>query len=75
MLAVGGIIQGNTVVIEDEDIRDYEGRDVIVTILDYPYKKQKKKKVDLKKYMGRGEKLFQSDAQEYIREMRDNDRI
>lgn len=74
MLAVKGIIQGNTVVIEDEDIRRYDGKDVIVTILDYPYKKQQKK-VDLKKYMGRGEKLFQSDAQEYIREMRDNDRI
>lgn len=74
MLAVKGIIQGDTVVIEDEDIKRYDGKDVIVTILDYPYKKQQKK-VDLKKYMGRGEKLFQSDAQEHIREMRDNDRI
>lgn len=74
MLALKGVIQGNAVVIEDEDIRSYEGKDVIVTILDYPYKKVKKK-VDLKKYVGRGEKLFQSDAQEYIREMRDDDRI
>ncbi|WP_418746220.1 hypothetical protein [Frisingicoccus sp.] len=74
MLALKGVIQGNTVVIEDEDIRSYEGKDVIVTILDYPYKKVKKK-VDLKKYVGRGEKLFQSDAQEYIREMRDDERI
>ena len=74
MLAVKGTIQGNTVVIEEEDLRRYDGKDVIVTILDYPYKQQKKK-VDLKKYMGRGEKLFQSDAQEYIREMRDHDRL
>lgn len=74
MLAVKGIIQGNTVVIEDEDIKKYDGKDVIVTILDFPYREQTQK-VDLKKYMGRGEKLFQSDAQEYIREMRDNDRL
>ncbi|XCP84829.1 hypothetical protein ABXS75_17620 [Roseburia hominis] len=74
MLAVKGTIQGNVVVIEDGDIRNYEGKDVIVTILDYPYKEQRKK-VDLTKYVGRGEKLFQSDAQESIREMRDNDRI
>lgn len=32
-------------------------------------------KVDLTKFMGKGEKLFQTDAQEYIRVMRDNDRI
>ena len=76
MLAVKGIIQGNAVVIEDEDIKKYEGKDVIVTILDYPYKKQQKeKKVDLRKYMGRGEKMFQSDAQEYIKELRDDERI
>lgn len=74
MLAVKGTIQGNTVVIEEEDIKRFNGKDVIVTILDYPYKQQKKK-IDLKKYMGRGEKLFQSDAQEYIREMRDHDRL
>ncbi len=74
MVAVRGIIQGNTVVVEDEDIQRYDGKDVIVTILDYPYKQQKKK-IDLKKYMGRGEKMFQSDAQEYIREMRNNERI
>lgn len=75
MLAVKGIIQGNTVVIEDEDIKKYEGKDVIVTILDYPYKKQhKENKVDLRKYMGRGEKMFQSDAQEYVKELRDDER-
>lgn len=73
MLAVKGTIQGNTVVIEEEDMEKYDGKDVIVTILDFPYR-QKEKKVDLKKYMGRGEKLFHSDAQEYIREMRDHDR-
>ena len=28
MLAVKGIIQGNAVVIEDEDIKKYEGKDL-----------------------------------------------
>lgn len=74
MLALKGTIRGNTVIVKDEDIKKYDGKDVIVTILDHPYKQQKKK-VDLKKYMGRGEKLFQSDAQESIRELRDYDRV
>ena len=47
---------------------------MIVTILDFQFEQQKKQ-VDLKKYMGRGEKLFQSDAQEAIRELRDYDRL
>ena len=42
--------------------------------LDFQFEQQKKQ-VDLKKYMGRGEKLFQSDAQEAIRELRDYDRL
>ena len=74
MLAVKGTIQGNTVVIKDEDIKKYDGKDVIVTILDFQFEQQKKQ-VDLKKYMGMGEKLFQSDAQEAIRELRDYDRL
>ena len=74
MLAVKGTIQGNTVVIKDEDIKKYDGKDVIVTILDFQYEQQKKQ-VDLKKYMDRGEKLFQSDEQEAIRELRDYDRL
>ena len=74
MLAVKGTIQGNTVVIKDEDIKKYDGKDVIVTILDFQFEQQKKQ-VDLKKYIDRGEKLFQSDAQEAIRELRDYDRL
>ena len=57
-----------------EQIKKYDGKDVIVTILDFQFEQQKKQ-VDLKKYMGRGEKLFQSDAQEAIRELRDYDRL
>lgn len=37
--------------------------------------REKKEKIDLSKYMGRGEKMFQTDAQSYVKELRDNDRI
>lgn len=73
MLAVKGFIQGNVVIVEDEDIRSYEGKDVIVTILDYPYRCSKRKKINLDKFVTpteRGEK-----ADEYIKELRANDRI
>lgn len=42
LAAVKGIVQGNTVVIEDEDIRDYNGTEVIVTLLNSPQRKAKK---------------------------------
>ena len=57
----------------EEDIQLSAGQEVIVTVLDT--KRPQKKKIDLKKYMGRGAKLFKTDAQDYIRELRDNDRI
>ena len=34
MFAVKGVIQGNTVLVDDAAIMKYDGRDVIVTILD-----------------------------------------
>lgn len=47
MLAeVKGIVQGNTVLIDDDDIREYDGTEVVVTLLDYPQKKVKKAPVD-----------------------------
>ena len=73
MLAVKGIIQGNTVVFEDEDIRNYDGRDVIVTILDYPYKKTEPEKLDLDKFVTPTERG--KNADEYIKELRANDRV
>ena len=41
LAAVKGIVQGNTVVIEDEDIRDYNGTEVIVTLSNSPQRKAK----------------------------------
>ena len=72
LAAVKGYYNGNHIVI-NEDINLSTGQEVIVTILDT--QSIPEKKIDLKKYMGRGEKMFYDDAQSYIREMRDSDRI
>ena len=72
LAAVKGYYNGSHIVI-NEDISLSAGQEVIVTILDT--QSVPEKKIDLKKYMGRGEKMFHSDAQDYIREMRDSDRI
>ena len=45
LAAVKGIIQGNTVLL-DEDVRAYDGTEVIVTLLNYPQKKETKAPVD-----------------------------
>lgn len=72
LAAVKGYYNGSHIVI-NEDIGLSAGQEVIVTILDT--QSVPEKKIDLKKYMGRGGKMFHSDAQDYIREMRDSDRI
>ncbi len=36
LAAVRGIIQGNTVIIEDDDIKAYDGTEVVVTLLNDP---------------------------------------
>ena len=70
LAAVKGIVQGNTVVIEDEDIRNYDGTEVIVTLLNYP---QKKAPVDWDSFVIPSERGKHVD--EYMKEMRENDRL
>jgi len=72
LTAVKGYYDGERIVM-DEDIQIAEGQEVIVTILEG--QKKQKKNIDLKKYKGRGEKMFYADAQDYIKELRDCDRI
>lgn len=72
LAAVKGYYNGKQIVM-NEDVKLAAGQEVIVTILEMQNKT--KKKIDLKKYMGRGEKMFQMDAQEYIKELRDSDRV
>ena len=73
LAAVKGIIHGNTVVIEDEDIRKYDGVEVVVTLLDYPKAKKKKDPIDWDSYVKPSERGKNVD--EYMKEMRENDRI
>ena len=73
MLALKGIIQGNTVIVEDENIRAYEGNDVIVTILYFPYGKRKRRNIDLDKFVIPTERG--QNADEYVRGLRNNDRV
>lgn len=73
MLAtVKGYYNGNHIVIS-ENVNLNIGQEVMITILDT--KSISEKEVDLKKYMGKGEKMFQTDAQDYIKEMRSDERI
>lgn len=73
MLAtVKGYYNGNHIVIS-ENVNLNIGQEVMITILDT--KSTSEKRVDLKKYMGKGEKMFQTDAQDYIKEMRSDERI
>lgn len=69
MLSIKGVIQGNKVVLE-EDVSKYDGRDVIVTILDYPYKKEDSMQLDLDRFVTPTERGKKAD--EYIEELRGN---
>jgi hypothetical protein len=72
LAAVKGIVQGNTVVIED-DIREYDGTEVVVTLLHSPSGKAKKTPVDWDSFVVPSERG--QNVKEYMREMRENDRI
>ena len=69
MLEVQGVIRGNTVLVED-DLRQYEGKTVTVMI------RENKSPINLHQYRGRGKKMFpETDAQDYVAGLRNNDRI
>lgn len=72
LAAVKGVIKGNTVVIED-DVRNYEGQDVIVTILDYPIRKKNENIIDWDSFLVPSERG--NNVDDYMREMRENDRF
>ena len=71
MLALKGVIQGDTVVIEDDDIKRYSGKEVILTILDHADRSNGR--IDLDQYTmptKRGQNVEQ-----YMERMRGDDRI
>lgn len=73
LAAVKGIVQGNTVIIEDDDITEYDGAEVVVTLLNYPQRREKKASVDWDSFVIPSERGKNVD--EYMREMRENDRL
>lgn len=72
LTAVGGYYNGSQIVM-DENVNLQEGQRVIITILEQTHIKNEK--MDLKHYMGRGEKMFHTDAGKYVKELRTDDRI
>ena len=67
LAAVKGRIQGNVVIIDD-DIQEYDGTDVIVTLLGQPQKKKRKPSVDWDSFVIPSERGCNVD--EYMKEMR-----
>ena len=77
MTSIRGHYNGSCVIL-DEKITLTAGQQVIITVLntvDSPTFRAKTDKLDLSQYMGRGEKMFHTDAQEYVKELRANDRV
>ncbi len=71
--AVKGIIKGNTVIIENEDLYKYDGSEVVVIFLDHPGRNIKKESVDWDSFVIPSERGKNVDT--YMRETRDNDRL
>ena len=72
LAAVRGIVHGNTVVIEDENIKDYDGAEAVVTLLSYPQKRNKVQ-IDWDSLVLPSERG--KDVDGYMKEMRENDRL
>ncbi len=73
LAAVKGIIRGNTVVIDSEDMQKYDGAEVIVTLPDYPNTKKRKTPVDWDSFVKPSERG--KNVEKYMKEMRENDRL
>ena len=71
LTAVQGYYNGEQIVL-NENINLSYGQQVIVTILD---KEPVRKKLDFAKYRMGAEHNIPVDAQEYVKELRDNDRF
>ena len=72
LTAIEGYYDGSRIVLT-ENLALQKGQKVIVTaeVVGAPVKKP----IDLSVFMGRGKKMFEGDAAEYVKELRDNDRV
>lgn len=65
--------EGNTVIIENEDLYEYDGSEVVVIFLDQPGRNKIKESVDWDSFVIPSERGKNVDA--YMREMREDDRL
>ena len=72
LTAIEGYYNGSHTVLT-KNVALQTGQKVIVTV--DLVASPSKKPIDLSGFMGRGKKLFEGDAAEYVKELRDNDRI
>lgn len=74
MLSVAGVVKGDSVVLENDSIRNYDGTNIIITFLDgtVPVKRQKKQ-IDFDSYGEPTERGKHVD--DYMKEIRENDRF
>ncbi len=73
MIELKGIVRGNTIVLEKSELKNCEGREVLIRVLDYPHSCSNVNKIDLNSFVIptlRGET-----ADRYLNELRKNDRI
>lgn len=73
MTAIKGYYNGSQIVM-DEQIPLRKGQQVIITFLEPPTEASKGN-IDLRKYMGRGQKMFHGNADAYVKGLRTDDRI
>lgn len=74
MTSIEGYYNGTNIV-TDEKIDLQPGQKVIITILNDVSAKPKKENLDLSTYMGRGEKMFHGNIDQYVKDLRSDDRI
>lgn len=74
MLALAGVVQGNSIILENDNITNYDGRNIILTVLDGVSQERKtKRKIDFDSY---GEPTERGkDVDKYMKEIRENDRL
>lgn len=72
--SVSGYYNGTQIVM-DEDLALQPGQRVIVTVLEDTEPTLEEKRKKLRSFMNHGRKMFEGDAQDYVRELRDNDRM
>ena len=71
MVALAGTVKGDSVILENDDIHNYDGREVIITVLDVP--KRNKSALESDNFVIPSDRANHVD--EYMEEMRSDRNI